>query len=182
MKTEGRAFCDAIILCPGPKLLRAWSVLQSRVTGALLFGVNRAVEFWPCDYWVALDWPMFSSGKPKGSPEMITSTATARKLGRLVFRAYDYRTAGEDLPGRGDHWLCYSMLTAIVAAYDLGCTDIKIYGCDWAGSDDWDGNQSPKVRRSENRWERERKYFQKLVDWLGVRGVLVARVLNENNI
>jgi hypothetical protein len=142
---------------------------------AVFLGVNRAVELVGCDYWVALDAETFTDTHPRGDPLIITREQTARKIYLQIHKSYAYPPRDGELPDKNTAWLGYSSLAAMVAAYDLGCTKIKMFGCDMCGVEDWDGKQVARVRRDESRWKRERKHFQKLFDWLTARGVTVER-------
>jgi hypothetical protein len=173
---EVGAFRTARILCPGPSLAAAISALQGCGSDALFLGVNRAVEALACDFWVALDWKMIEDGKPKGSPKIITTEASRKRLPDAnIWKVYSWHADKHRFPQDSLHWLSYSTLTAMVAAYDLGCTRIEIYGADMAGVEDWDGGQACYVNRTETRWAKERKYLDLLTDWLADKGVEVLR-------
>ncbi len=172
------AFRTAIVLCPGPSLAAAISALKGCGSDALFIGVNRAVEAVECDYWAAIDWKTIDEGKPKGKPEIITIETARQRLsikGVEVARAYQTKARQAHMPPTETGWLNYSMLLAIAAAYDMGCTEIRLYGADMQGVEDWDGHQVGRVTRTPERWAKEQAQFGKLVEWLNARSIAVIR-------
>jgi hypothetical protein len=149
---------------------------------ALFLGVNRAVGFRECDYWVALDWKSFSDVEPMGNPQKITAETSAKKEQHEFSKIYKHKDPNEGLPPVNMQWTCYSTLCAIVAAYDMGCREINIYGADMAGVEDWDSGQVARAIRTESRWERERKYFFELCRWMSEHGASVRRVNNGDTV
>jgi len=164
---------NAKVFCPGPSLIQFKSPAQKSTRDALFFGVNRAVEAVAYDYWVALDKHTIETVKPLGSPGLITWHSNIGKVSREVFRGYQYPARAGELPGREVHWLSYSTLTAIVAAYKFGARVITLHGCDMTGVADWDGKQFVHVNRTEKRWTKERKYLDMLTEWLRQNGAEV---------
>jgi len=169
-------FQTAQVLCPGPSLAAAISMLQGSSLDTLFLGVNRAVEAIECQYWVAIDWKTIDEGHPIGSPEIITIETARQKLAKPVSRAYRTKANRPDMPPEKTGWLNYSSLLAIASAYDLGCKEINVYGADMSGLKDWDGNQNGRVCRTEKRWIKERKQFDSLCGWLAGKGVKVTRI------
>ena len=166
----------AQVLCPGPRLAEAISTLLGSSLDTLFLGVNRAVEAIECKYWVAIDWAMINEGSPIGSPGIITIESAIRKLAMPVKIAYREKAQRSDMPPEKMGWLNYSSLLAIAAAYDLGCKRIEVYGADMSGVEDWDGKQLGRVCRTPKRWEKERKQFDSLCEWMQSKGVEVVRI------
>ena len=166
----------AQVLCPGPRLAEAISMLRGGSLDTLFLGVNRAVEAIECQYWAAIDWATIKEGSPIGSPEIITIETARKKLAMRVAKAYRTKGQRNDMPPEKTGWLNYSSLLAIAAAYDLGCKRIEIYGADMAGIEDWDGKQLGRVCRTPTRWEKERKQLNSLCEWLAGKGVEVVKI------
>ena len=169
------AFRAATILCPGPSLAEAISTLQSLSSDAPFFGINRAVEAVECDYWIAIDHKTFDEVTPKGTPAIITTLETAKKIDRNVLRAYRSKPVPDHLPPVGTGWANFSTLLGITTAYDLGFNRIVLYGADMNGVNDWDGKQSSRVNRTETRWQKEHRQYSRLVTWMQSKGVEVTR-------
>jgi hypothetical protein len=65
------------------------------------------------------------------------------------------------------------------AAQKASRTWLVIYGCDWSGTQDWDGADPPRdaaACRSEYRWKNEQHKFWHVMRWLNSRGIDVVRV------
>lgn len=54
---------------------------------------------------------------------------------------------------------------------------IHLYGCDWAGIEDFDGTVPPgaEVGRSDYRWKNERAHFERVAGWLASKSIAVER-------
>jgi hypothetical protein len=176
----------AVILCPGPSLLASLRDLNSGVLDAsFVIGVNRAVTAYSCDYWCSLDAETYEETAPIGTPKIVCGNGNYRRLHR---RRPDYPLGAARLytdevdknNGVPDSikWRSYSFLTAIMFAYEQGAREILIAGADLCGHRDWDNGQDARVNRSEERWIKERRYYEDFSRWLSERGVTIRRVKN----
>lgn len=163
----------AIVLSPGPSLSR---VTRHDLTGDVTIGVNRAVHALPCDWWAFGDDRMYRT-YPAGYPLKISTNDESKRRLNLT----DCLT-WESIPLDVPQWRLFSFTAAIVTAWHLGASTIRIYGCDWAGVSDYDGHQyqfkdeSAAVTRQPDRWERERNIYDAVVAELVKRDVKVERI------
>lgn len=165
---------NAIILAPGPSLA---SYIPRDAD--LIVGVNRAATFQACDAWVAGDTPLIEQIHQKviGAPLLVTSIETFDTLRdhRALWRGdFQCWTSMLELCPHGLQWTMFSFTAAIVFAAWRGATDIQVFGCDWAGKADFDGELAGK-NRSDDRWALERQIAENICEWLKVRGVSVKR-------
>ena len=168
----------AAILCPGPSLFR----LTDRPDDCeLVIGVNRAATVHVCDAWAGCDLPMILDHGTSviGSPLLLADDAT---IGELHRRDANWRGATFDrgrLSGfcpESLEWRLFSATTALVYAAFTGAQRIEVFGADWHGTADFDGQQAGK-NRSPARWELERAIWEKrLVPWLAEQAITVHRV------
>lgn len=152
----------AAILCPGPSLTRYDG------SGDIRIGVNRAAIAYQCDHWCAIDYHMVKDKWPqvKGKPQLWTDRQQVQKFGGNYFRTID-----TDCPA---NWGTFSMTVAIVLAAHLGATQIDVWGCDWAGTLDYDGAPEGSMR-TDDRWARERKLYAEIETWLTGKGITITR-------
>ena len=178
------------ILCPGPSL----SVVIGRVADAVrdyygaILGVNRVAEAYPCDWWVFNDHEVFGWWLPCNEPRIFTCNESYERIAanrdpqiiarrdraKWTFYPQIETTCPSD-PG----WTGFSMLIAMVLAewlIDGRGHGIDIYGCDWEGTEDWDGTPPPRWSRSPYRWNNEIHKFGFVEAWLRTKGIAVRRM------
>lgn len=168
------------VLCPGPSL----KAFPGRGDYAVLVGVNRAVGFVECDYWVMLDAISYELVEPIGDPIVVTAAdqwREVRRIGSVAERAKKARTITPDcvnasLPRELTRWRTWSATTAIALAFHIGATWIDCYGMDWKGQADYDGHMHPNHGRDDSRWMRERIQYNDLRGVLKDRGATVRRI------
>jgi len=148
----------------------------------LTIAVNRAIGFRSADVWAAGDIPMLTDQRPDviGKPELFTAANTNAYL----------RDKGREWPGKVTEfeqlfsyldpascsWTMFTFTAAIVYAAHAGAKQIEIFGCDWTGTNDFDGwNQAGN--RSPERWKLEREIYSRLIRLIDARGIEVKRVL-----
>lgn len=166
------------VVCPGPSLrdLRVGEINMDQYDRVIC--VNRAAAFMKCDIWAVQDQDAFDptiEQLPKGSnPRLLTSCnlhAYASKDNKWRFHWLMTQKLRFDwdqvvpIP-----WFDFTATNAIVwALFEEWAGLIDIYGCDLRGQDDWDNRQTEKAHkcRNENRWERERKIIQEMLEEYG---------------
>lgn len=169
----------AAVLSPGPSLAR-WT--DDDIPGLLRVGVNRAVHYLQCDVWCCGDDRLYREYPVDYAPRISTSEETIRRLKladtsnciiwERLFTTYT----------PASHWMIYSFTAALVTAASLGATDIRVYGCDWAGVEDFDGHkytftgEPAEVTRTDKRWENERRFYFETTQMLESMGVSVTRI------
>jgi hypothetical protein len=175
---ESQKVKRAAVLCPGPSL----PIFADREGYDIRIGVNRAVAAYRCDYWVALDTHTGGMAKPIGSPVIVNRSGIYRQMCRqfpivVPLRHMDH--SGLSYPPskkRNIGWRRFGATVALVLAAHLEAKGIDCFGVDWRGMEDFDGFTSPKNRRSDNRWAREREVWQQVCDALAAQGVAVRRM------
>lgn len=155
----------AAILCPGPSLAN----LQALPPCDVSIAVNRAALRFACDWWAALDHPLFRAidAQVMGSPLLLTRREDRKRHSTRA--GIDTETLEAWLPHMPTRWGLFSMTAAMVLAASLGAKRIDIYGCDWAiGAADFDGHQFETNRRQEDRFALEREVYAATVNAIGV--------------
>lgn len=161
------------LLCPGPSLV---NYVPS--DHAIVAGVNRAVVFAPCDFFVFLDDRPFKAALPTNEPCLVTSDSVHRYLVRKQFvqpshTFIDRRRLYFD----GDApWGRFSSTNALILLANLGATSIECFGVDMAGTLDWDEHSFPQDKRDDKRWNEEAGLWRRLVEYLAERGCVVTRM------
>ncbi len=174
---------DVAIVCSGESVRR---FLDAPPRHDLCIGVNRMAGEAECNWWAFNDWQAFGDFTPQTRggrlPGVFTSKAT---LGKIAERfamprvmEFQWLTVEELEPICSEQpgWKNFSMLMAWVLAAHLGAERITLYGCDWKGTNDWDGRPSPRGGRSGYRWNNELHKASHLASWLSRRGVAVRRL------
>lgn len=158
---------NARILCPGPSL----AAYEPDDFGGPIIGINRAATAYACDWWACIDLEtvLANAKQVKGKPGLLTNHATAQSLPhfaeiRLIESLFDA------WPRTPAAYSIYSATSGAVLAAALGATVIDVYGCDLAGTLDWDGTAAGKWR-TDDRWKSERELWMLLRDVLAGRGV-----------
>ncbi|MEM9111330.1 MAG: hypothetical protein AAGC72_15050 [Planctomycetota bacterium] len=159
---------NATLLCPGPSLT---SYIGQGI--GLVVGVNRAVEAHACDVWAATDWPLICKVSPIGKPLLLTIEATQQSLKRKG-RPYPHAVVRHcDVAGctveNGKHpWMRYTSTAALQYLAWSGATHVDVWGCDWAGDKDWDGEKLNSNNRTPQRWKDERAIWNQVVSCNGI--------------
>lgn len=169
----------AVIWCPGPSMT-AWT--EALVGGELVIGVNRAPIARRCDVWCALDWkPVWQNhAKVIGKPMLVTTAENLRHPNYNGWRWdgpwFDVRQIKLEFkpPGAAPFWLSKTIHAACVYAAYRGCKQIDVYGADWSGRADFDGNLAGDDR-SDHRWATERGQFETIRRWFAQNGVTLTR-------
>jgi len=169
------------IICSGPSV-RAY--LEKPPAYDWVLAVNRMVQFVRCDYFVFNDHEAFGWWPTEQKPRPVCFTSNqAFKL--ICNRDEGRRRADEhkwlfypqietQCPS-DTHWTSFSMTIAMVLAEHLGAERIVIHGCDWEGSDDFDGRSPPRMPRDAYRWNNEIHKYGLVKAWLTGRGIEVIR-------
>ena len=163
------------ILCPGPSLRE----FGDREGYDVRIGVNRAVEAYRCDYWVALDRRTFGMTKPLGRPTLVSHDSAYRQMCRQwpeaeTFPHLSYQSLDPLSPRV--RWRKFSATTALVLASHLGASSIDCWGADWTGETDFDGYTHRRQNRTLSRWRQEARLWQTVCELLAERGATVRRV------
>jgi hypothetical protein len=166
----------AVLLCPGPSLARLTCVPDSELS----IGVNRAATAFAVGVWACCDLPAIEQWHEQviGSPTLVCGQEAWDNLRdrKITWRGetcFSASMASYCPPGM--NWTMFSSTVALIHAAFRGATQIDVYGCDWAGTADFDGVQAGK-NRSPDRWKLEREIWQNvLVPWLAARGVTITR-------
>lgn len=154
---------NATLLCPGPSL--AHYAGQGK---GIIVGVNRAVEAHACDVWAATDRPLIDRVHPLGCPSLFTITATRDSLDRRG-RPWPYLIqthrdiAGSIVTNTQHPWTRYTATAALQYLAWSGATHVDVWGCDWAGQDDWDGNNTERSR-TRDRWRDEQAIWRGVIE------------------
>lgn len=158
---------NATLLCPGPSLSK-----YSGQGAGLIVGVNRAASAHQCDVWAATDRPLIDRVQPIGSPTLFTITATRESLDRRG-RPWPYMVqTHEDITGQTvtnalHPWTRYTATAALQYLAWSGATHVDVWGCDWAGTRDWDGVHDKGVRTTQ-RWKEEQAIWQGVINATGI--------------
>ncbi len=137
----------------------------------LVFGVNYAVKYYQCDWWVFQDVDQLTEYKPLGNPKIWT----IHQANYLTKKTnIPFKTNWFDL-GVVPFWFWPSIWTAhtaLMVAYKLGATSIDCYGFDMAGEDDITGIGTEERRKARSigmgRWARERLDIDRMINWLPI--------------
>lgn len=154
---------NATLLCPGPTL--------ANFTGdrrGMVVAVNRAAEAHHCDVWAASDWPLIIKTKPLGGPVLLTIQATKDALQRKgeawPFGVITHSSIAGGTIDNGRHpWTRYTATAALQYLAWSGATHVDVWGCDWAGREDWDGHTAKSDNRTTDRWRDERKIWDGVI-------------------
>lgn len=172
---------DIAILGTGPSLRE---FLAAPPVHDVYVGINRAVEAYPCDWWAFNDDEAFVWWVPceGGHLRIFTSAETRRRIqhyrnvpiGRIDrFEWLHYAEVDTTCPS-DPGWVNFSMTLAMVLGEFLGAKRLTLYGCDFQGTDDWDGPEAHGSARTHYRWQNETHKVGHVERWLGTRGVEVV--------
>ena len=161
---------NATLLCPGPSL----SGYGGQGAG-MVVGVNRAATAYPCDVWAATDRPLIMSTASQviGDPVLYTIEATLESLRR---RGRDWphsvvthtEVTGGTVTNHHQPWTRYTTTAALRYLAWMGATHIDVWGCDWAGDEDWDGKRLASNSRTAERWREEQEIWSRVVKETGI--------------
>ncbi len=146
----------AVILCPGPSLVKLTNWATHRNDFDVVIAVKRAALL-GCDWWVSGDWECFRG--TNAIPDI--GYCTTEEIGTLL-------KAGEVIPASANRYdrrsLCvpwerlafhggFSSVAALALAIYLGVEEVTVYGDDKTGDQDFDGVVG--ANRGVYRWEEE---------------------------
>jgi len=175
----------ASILCPGPSLAQ-WAPRPSDDEHQITIAVNRAILAGPADWLVALD--AHTIGMMDEIPRvgrLLTGMAVWGEI-ETCFPAFAARVEHVPKSSLRTDWLPQkkmgkflgkSFFVAIILAAQLGADLIECWGADFGGVADFDGYTSPRQKRDDGRWRRERELYEGLVQRLSLRGHCVCRMV-----
>lgn len=193
------------VLCPGDSL-GAGGAGEAIRRCQVVISVNRAVLFWPCDFWVVRDLHTFLGMEPREraglgrvSPRtIVTSLSTYGQICRQWPAAEKcthidpglLELPKRDAAGGRVAWPLFSATTAIAMAAELlpkvepdpewdPANQILCFGMDWKGEADWDGHTSEKNCRTVERWKKEGRIFGQMQDLLACSGIGLSRMTAE---
>src|SRR5688572_29544265 len=141
----------AAVLAPGPSLAR----LESMPPCDVSVSINRAILRFPgSTVWAVTDYPVIRNHCELfgTAPRILTRRQTyadvRHRLARFpaVVLVEDVRPAPD-----GTAWQLKTLTCAMVFAGSLGATAVDVYGCDWSGTEDYDGAAAGEDRSPE-RW------------------------------
>ena len=180
---RGAPALRAAVLCPGPSL----SPFEDTDAHDVRIGVNRAAGAVRCEYWVALDVHTAGITTPRGKPVVVNKPNIHRQmcdefpcvsqLSHLSVEGLRLRRPGSEKI----NWQRFGLTVAVVLAAELGAARIDCFGVDWCGQSDFDGFRHTRNRRTDSRWQRERRLYQQVVAALAERGVIVRRMTFGQN-
>jgi len=155
---------NATLLCPGPSLIAYNGCDGFKV------GVNRAASLHDCDVWAATDRPLIDSVQPIGTPVLLTIEATRESLARRG-RPWPYLVITHKGIGGKDNartpWIRFTATAGLFFLAWMGAKHVDVWGCDWNGTEDWDGKQAG-ANRAEQRWNDEREIWNKVIEQTGI--------------
>ncbi len=165
------------IAAPGPSL-------DAEAVGkeGPLIAVNRAAEVVPCSWWAFRDWQTFEAVNPMDPECGIFTDTVARDAIRRHGHWKKFRgrrviyTEELVVPNK---FLLYSFTAALCLAYHLQsqtwatAPKIECFGCDLAGTVDWDGHTDRRYDRSQERWDCEIALIREVVGWIRKKGIEV---------
>lgn len=157
---------NATLLCPGPSL----SGYGGQGAG-IVVGVNRAATAHRCDVWAATDRPLIMSTADQvlGEPVLYTIEATRESINRRG-RSWPYAVvthsdvAGGQVDNGRHPWTRFTACAALQYLAWSGATHIDVWGCDWAGDQDWDGERLGSNNRTRQRWDEERAIWDGVIN------------------
>jgi hypothetical protein len=157
----------AVVLATGPSL----KLYDGDHHGPVI-ALKRAACAYAADYAAILDGPTLKrlDAHLIGSPRVLTRGDQAHRTTRPVLIVEDM-AEWCPLP-----FAEYTATAALVLAGYVGAEEVDVYGADWTDEPDWDGVEIPEQNRGPQRWERERRLWGEVTDWLGARGIEVTRM------
>ena len=168
----------AAILCPGPSLA---GVTQADIGDCeLVVAVNRAATYLHADYVTLLDPYTFGWCRDegfKGKPGIVAARDIYEQMCAAFPEAEHHRflqRKNDWLPVPGLQWFTKGLTTALVLAYVKGADQIRCYGVDWLGTEDFDGFTNGRQQREPKRWANEISLVRAVCHQLTDRGVRVT--------
>lgn len=161
----------AVVLLAGPSLGR----LSEIPTCDVSISGKRAGLAFACTWSVIIDSPALVEfgNKLAGNPLLLSR--------REYWPKYTDRPglAVEELRLPTSHYQTYTSAAALALAGYLGASTVDVYGADFGDSDviaEFDGHIPDEHNYGENRWEREKDVWRRVVEWLSGRGCTVHRI------
>ena len=155
----------------------------------LRLSVNRAGLAVASDWWAALDYPTVRDHAAKllGYPNLITTRQTMYDIALRpwrIARFHEVRPIQDMVEIAGEwkrdpiDWCNRSMNAAIGFAAMEGAKSIDLYGADFAGQQDFDGNADKEAitNRRPDRWETERAIIATATELFASRGIVLRRM------
>lgn len=150
----------------------------------LRIAVNTAAERFRCDWWSVGDHQPYLdiAAIDKDQIRVFMMRGEIGHLESLGVRLGERALAWDAINGLCPvvNWHEFSATAALVLAVQLGATAIDCYGCDMRGTKDYAGRSDiggrPAVRSEEDRWPRERRIWNDLIEWLESLGIAVKRI------
>lgn len=162
-----------------------------------VLGCNRCAHFWKLDYTVALDAStlrhyidptdeMHEACKPLAAHSKLVAKADHWKRAcekwpaiKKLFDPIEYAPIRDKYRRVGNWTSC----AALATADHIGAKEIYLYGFDFNGSPDPDGTKSFKGQnRTDTRWANEKRAFEKMVNVLRDKGIVVHRLTVNGDI
>ncbi len=161
------------LLCPGPSLAR-----YTGTDADLIVGVNRVPLSIKCDVWAVNDYPVIRKLYEQiiGFPAIVSRRQTLLDV-RHRLGKFEKLVSVDDVKKQPPikRWQQLTMTAAMVWALNNECTQLDIYGCDQAGTKDWDGLEWGEDR-SEKRWADEKERYGLIVAWMVENGCEVNKM------
>jgi len=180
MQTDKEMMIDTniAILCPGPSITMYPQSDRSKYD--LRIGINRGIGAYHCHYWVFLDFRAFTQMHSILSyrPGILTTPNIAQKIRRIDgHELYQIKVMERATISDSIKWTRYSLIAAIVGSIStLGATSIDVFGADWNGDTDFDGEYTNRFNRNPTRWQKESDMFDQIKDWAEYHGTIVNRI------
>lgn len=172
------------IASPGPFMIARLHLLESC---DFLIAVNRAIERVDADYWCFCDYSVFGMFTiPQGRDPIlivgpnVTDNIKPGQAGQpdhpdwqrfRLRRRLEWKHFRTVPPTHT--WDSYSVVAALVAAVNLGASEIHTAGHDMTGTTDFRGTACEG--RNETRWQEERTFWDQTTAWASASGVSVIR-------
>lgn len=158
----------AVLLSLGPSL----NLYDGDFDGVVI-GVKRVATVFACDWWVCLDSPALERDGEivRGNPKLLTRTDYRPK-----YSTREGQTVEELAKWHGADVGKYTATAALALTGWLGVETVEVYGADWTNEPDFDGNLEPDVNRSEDRWEKEIRIWNRVKARLAMMGTEVIEV------
>jgi hypothetical protein len=106
---------------------------------------------------------LIDRANPLGTPTLFTISATRDSLVRhrrpWPWLVITHCGIAGGVVENGRHpWTRYSATAALFYLAWIGAKRVDVWGCDWSGQDDWDGNNTEQTR-TPARWDEEQEIW-----------------------
>jgi hypothetical protein len=172
------------LLSAGPSLRKSF---DPAVPYKLRIGVNTAVQFHKCDWWVCADSHRVEEIESKviGKPKLFMVDGQRDQMDgdcRKRWKITGWREVTAEI-GASMSWLNNSGPAALLLAKWLGATHVDCYGVDMAGGLDATMEQTPSSKyRNDQRWALEKSFWHLISQWVSERGMTVNRIGVEHGV